>query len=519
MTVTPVSDIPVSIDYTGRDYYSLRDDIIARIQARIADWTASDPADFGVAIAEAFAYVGDVISYYIDRIANEAFITTATQRDSLLALSNMYGYTPSGYRQASLTLQFSNADVRGVTVPAGTVVTANVTVGTSVYTLNYTTVADLYVPAASGSVPGTATVIALEGESVTLVSPTATTYGELVGTSDGTPSQAFMLGETPVVDGSLTVYVQDGTVYSKWTQVQHLLDYGPADLVYSVFTDANYNVHVQFGDGVSGAIPVIYSEVRVLYTVGGGTLGNIATSLANTITYVPGLSEAQITALQSTLTVTNTSVGLGGSDPESNEQIREAAPQALRALNRAVTLADFSSLAYNVTNVGKAQATASVWNSVTLYVAPARTAIDTDPAPGLDSLGNPTTEFTALKSAVSTFLADKLLIGSSLTIQPPIYTDVVVSIQYVKYAQYTTTEVEADIKAAILSAFGYVNLSFEQTIYPQDIEAVVNTLSGVVTSKVQGLHTIPTTGLNTLVGAPNEIFRFTEANLSVGALV
>ena len=52
MSVTPASDIPIAISYTGRDYYSLREQLIARIQDRIPTWTASDPADFGVALVE-----------------------------------------------------------------------------------------------------------------------------------------------------------------------------------------------------------------------------------------------------------------------------------------------------------------------------------------------------------------------------------------------------------------------------------------------------------------------------------
>ena len=87
MSITPVSNIPVAIDYTGRDYYSLREDLIARIQDRIPEWTASDPADFGVALVEAFSYMGDMISFYIDRTANESFIQTATQRDSILNIA------------------------------------------------------------------------------------------------------------------------------------------------------------------------------------------------------------------------------------------------------------------------------------------------------------------------------------------------------------------------------------------------------------------------------------------------
>lgn len=518
MSVTPVSSIPVSVDYTGRDYYSLRDQVIARIQSRIQDWKANDPSDFGVALAESFSYLGDVLSYYIDRTANEAFLETATQRESLLAIAASYGYSPAGYRQAYVGLTFSNTSDADVTIPEGSVVTGDVISGDVVNTLYFTTLAEATVPAAVGESPGTVDVTAAEGRYVTLVSATANTYGDLIGTSTGEPDMLFELTESPVVDGTIEVYVQDGDVYSKWSSVTHLLDYGPSDLVFCVITDENNSVFVQFGDGVSGAIPVPYSEIRSKYMVGGGSVGNVPADTLTTIDYIPGLSESQVTALQADITVTNGDAAIGGADPESNAQIRTAAPLSLRALNRAVTLEDFESLAYAVSGIGKAKATASTWTSVTLYIAPSRNAEDTDPAPGLDDLGNPTAEFESLQSNVETFLLDKLLIGSSVTIQPPTYVDVVVNLQYTKLPQYTTTEVETAIKTTLLTAFGYTGVSFADTIYPQDIEFEINQVNGVKTCKVLALHVVAGSGLNTLQGAADEIFRFTEANVSLSEM-
>jgi hypothetical protein len=227
MSVTPVSNIPLSVNYTGRDYYSLRESLIARIQNRIPEWTASDPSDFGVALVEAFAYMGDLIAFYIDRTANENFLQTATQRDSILNIAQTYGYIPAGYRQATADISFANSSVNILTIPAGTVVSGSVVYDDVVETVYFTTNADSVVDS-EGS-----TVSASHGRAVTLVADASNAYGELVGTSNGAPNQIFELGEKPVVDGSIELYVQDGDVYSKWNQVQHLLDYGPTDLVFT----------------------------------------------------------------------------------------------------------------------------------------------------------------------------------------------------------------------------------------------------------------------------------------------
>jgi len=562
MTTTPnqISTIPVSIDYTGRDYYSIRQQLIARIQARIPSWTATDPSDFGIALVEASAYMGDLISYYIDRNANENSIYTATQRNSVLNIAQTFGYNPAGYRQAFVTLTFSNLaqqvtlpvtsatgsgtaitfsasnsfvvneyvtitgftttgfnvttalitsatatqfTVAGtttgtetpvsasvlmtppsITFPAGTVVSGQVTSGDVVTTLYYTTTDAVTIAANSSN-----TILATEGRLVTLVSTTAiATYGELIGTSDGSPNQTYSLLNTPTVDGTLQVYVQDGDVYSQWTQVEHLTDYGASDLIFTVSLDERDVVSITFGDGVSGAIPIPYSQIRGMYVVGGGAIGNISTGIATNISYVPGLTDTQVTALKSQFNVTNTTAAIGGDDPESTDQIRISAPASLRSANRAVTLKDYSDLALRVNNVGKANASASTWSSVTVYLAPTRSAGTADLQPGLDYLNNPTSEYTTLASTVSSFMADKILLGSSLTTQPPLYVDVAVVINFLLDPKYVLSSVTALILSTLNAVYGYNSMNFQDTIYPQDIETIVNTLGGVKISKVNALY-------------------------------
>ena len=481
---TQISTIPVSVDYTSRDYYSIREKLIARIQARIPNWTAADPADFGVAFVEAMAYMGDLISYYIDRNANENSIYTATQRNSVLNIAQTFGYNPAGYRQALVNLTFTNSGSTDQLLGQGTVVSGQVTTGDVVQTLYFTTTADVTVVSGTSN-----TVLAKEGQLITLVSPSAApTYGELIGTSDGSPNQSYMLLHSPVVDGSITVFVQDGDIYSQWTEVQHITDYGSSDLVYTTSFDQNNNIIVSFGDGVAGAIPVPYSQIRAAYTVGGGDIGNIGTNIATNISYVPGLTDTQVTALKGTITVTNTSAAIAGSDPESTDQIRISAPASLRAANRAVTKKDYADLALSVNNVGKANANAAVWSSVTLYIAPTRNAGTTDLQPGLNPDGTTSSEYTTLSSNVSAYMADKLLIGSSLSVQPPTYVDVVLSLTYALDPKYKASDVTSLILSTLSVVYGYNGLSFQQTIYPQDIEAVVNSLPGVKTARVTGLY-------------------------------
>ena len=121
-----INEIPLTIDYTSRDYEALREELVARIKERIPEWNGADNSDFGVVLAEAFAYLGDVANYYIDRIANESFLSTATQRESILAIAETYGYIPSGYKNATVDVTFYNNSSSAVTIPAETRVSGEV---------------------------------------------------------------------------------------------------------------------------------------------------------------------------------------------------------------------------------------------------------------------------------------------------------------------------------------------------------------------------------------------------------
>jgi hypothetical protein len=586
---TPPSSTPISVDYTSKDYYSLREELISRVQLRVPDWTGEDPADFGIALVEAFAYLGDLITYYIDRNANESFLSTATQRSSILNIAQSYGYIPAGYGRAFTTLQFSNSSASDITLPAGSVFYGDIVIEDTVQKVYFTTDSDVTVPQKVGAVNGVETITAQEGLPVSLVATSTNEYGEQVGTSTGLPNMVFELGETPVAEDSIEVYVQDGDAYSKWSQVKHLIDYGPNDQVFEISMDADSIISIYFGDGVSGLIPTKFSDIRAIYIVGGGNLGNVDSSTINTIYHVPSLSESELISLQSQIAVTNIDAALGGTDPETLNQIRNSAPLTLRANNRAITIQDYADLALGVSDVGKANATASIWNSVTVYVAPLRNSVNIEIAPGYDEAGDPSPAFLTMKEDVESYLEDKVLLGTTVTVSPPSYVDASITIRYTKLPQYTATQVEKSIKAKFLTEFGYINQFFESTIYPQDVEFVMQQVPGVKTSRVTFLYrtgvplttatasgtaityssgtkehglsvgsTVTVTGFSpsgynvtaavvtavttttfnvastqssgsatgtggftaysTLIGNPNEIFRFQNANLTVSAL-
>ncbi len=64
---------------------------IAR-QPELAGLTTRESDDYAITLLELFAAVGDVLTFYNERIANELFLRTARERDSLLRLVRLIGY-------------------------------------------------------------------------------------------------------------------------------------------------------------------------------------------------------------------------------------------------------------------------------------------------------------------------------------------------------------------------------------------------------------------------------------------
>jgi hypothetical protein len=528
------TNIPISIDYTSRDYYSLREELLNRVRIAVnADtasnrrWTGDDPSDFGVALIEAFAYMGDVLNYYVDRIANESYLPTASQRQNVINLAESYGYRPAGFRAAYLSLRFSNTSDTAYTLPTGTQISGQVISDDTVEEVIFTTLEAVIVPAAVGEVAGTATVGATHTESVATRpenladdSDDNDIAGEFLGMSNGSANQTFALAEDRVVDGSVQVWVQNGDVYEPWQQVVHLSDFGPSDAVFTVKIDADNITYVIFGDGVSGTVPAPLTPIKVVYDVGGGEVGNCSIGVLDTIYRVPGLNDNESSDLNDFLLVTNESVGVGGASPESTASIRANAPKLLRAITRAVSLQDYENITLAIPNVGKANAEAATPTSVNLFIAPQRNEGSNDSFPGYDATGGAlTTEWASLQADVQDYLVDKTQLGVSITFNPPTYIPVAVVIKYTKFPQYTTAQVESAIKLRLLTRFSYTNLDFGQLLTPEDVEFELMQVDGVRNVQVTELsRTVGDDyGVNALIGAPNEIFVFQESGLTVSA--
>ncbi|HEY0012018.1 MAG TPA: putative baseplate assembly protein [Allosphingosinicella sp.] len=89
----------------------------------LAALRAREASDATIALFDGFAATLDVLSFYSERVANEGYLGTATQRRSLVEMARMIGYEPAPGVAASVALSFtvesSDDPYRAVEVPAG----------------------------------------------------------------------------------------------------------------------------------------------------------------------------------------------------------------------------------------------------------------------------------------------------------------------------------------------------------------------------------------------------------------
>ena len=83
----------VPIKYTARDFGSIRSDLVDYAKRYYPDsFKDFSDASFGAMMVDSVAYVGDVLSFYLDYAVNESFLDTAVEFDNIVKLSRQLGY-------------------------------------------------------------------------------------------------------------------------------------------------------------------------------------------------------------------------------------------------------------------------------------------------------------------------------------------------------------------------------------------------------------------------------------------
>jgi uncharacterized phage protein gp47/JayE len=179
---------------------------------------------------------------------------------------------------------------------------------------------------------------------------------EVLGSSDGSALQSYRLKKRPLtylpsVDPQTGSAVQSALAVVvngvRWQEKPTLFESRPDGQHFTVTRDDTGISTIAFGDGVNGARPPTgANNIHARYRFGLGGAGNVpAIGVQQLVTSLAGLQQ-----------VTNPQPTSGGAEPEALADIRDNAPDSVRAFNRAVSTSDYATLARSFPGIAKANA-------------------------------------------------------------------------------------------------------------------------------------------------------------------
>jgi hypothetical protein len=263
----------------------------------------------------------------------------------------------------------------------------------------------------------------------------------MLGIGDGNPDQMIKLPDLNIDPGSLVLQVEQDNAWVSWQRVDFLTGFDGDAKVYRLDPIAGV---VYFGDGLEGGKrPPKGHRIRIAsYLHGGGSATNL-----------PAGEIKEIGFNASRLNLRHEWPTKGGIDAETVTQAERRIPQFLTHRNRAVTEADFRSLAQNnpVNPVAKAEVLVgfipgnninavrdNVPGVVSVFVLPPR-------QPALRQTPKPT---KGLLKDVFEYLLQRLLIGTELYVLSPEYVPLAVGVK----VQVVDPETEQETLQAVQQA-------------------------------------------------------------------
>ena len=248
-----------------------------------------------------------------------------------------------------------------------------------------------------------------------------------------------------------------------WNAEQDLLSDGPTDTHFVVEIESDGMARLRFGDNTNGLRPDSDTKLTASYRIGNGTAGNVG---ADTLVHCSDLNVTKCT---------NPLGAIGGTDPETADQIRRRAPQAFMTQERAITMPDYELVAERNTQVENAVATlrwTGSWYTVFITAEP-------------KGAGNLTPDLRKeLKREVNRYR----LASQDIELEPPQYVSLKIALTVCVDPAYFQSDVEKALNdvlgSRILSdgtkgLFYPDNFTFGQTVYLSPIYAAARKVAGV----------------------------------------
>jgi len=454
----------LSVDYGARDFDSLLRSIRSRIPDTIPEWTDFDAeADFGNVLLQLFAHTGDLLNYYIDRVATESLLGTAQTRRSVIQHLRLIGYRLATAAPAAttVTLSFPPLTSQLVVIRRGDAFTSRSGPGARSVRFEFNSEQPLQIATNSIAVTNGRKVFSgLRIEEGRLVED------EFLGSSTGQPNQRLRLAHPRVIlrpigprsAGARDIILRStaGGVVTEWTLTETLAFSRSTATDVAIEIDEDDRATLVLGDGRFGAVPAAGATLRATYRVGGGTLGNLPAGSIQTILDAPQLSSLAAE-------INNADPATGGAEREEIAHAVGHAPAVFRSLKRAVTTADYEALALMFGGVGKVRAGRGGWNLVRLYVAPEGGGHVSD----------------VLRSSLVTYFEDLRPVSTLVEIMDVEYIPIAVTAEIAVISYYSQAQVAEEVREAGRRLLAFDSVDFGTSVYLSKFYEAIEAIPGV----------------------------------------
>ncbi len=313
------------LQITDLDFDQIKNNLKSYLQQQ-SEFTDYDfeGSSLGV-LLDILAYNTHYNAYYLNMVANEAFLDTAMLRDSVVSHAKTLNYIPYSYAApraiTTITVETNDTTAGTLTLPRGQTFSSNL-----IDNLSYT-----FVTLEDATVTKSGTQFVFEN--VSLYEGRLVNYNFSYN-KNSNPKSIFQLPDNNVDTNTLYVTVTDNvgnTATQVYNHVSDVLDVDPTTNAYFIQEARNGNYEIYFGDGVIAKQLVDGSTVSVSYLVTNGTAANKANA------FVP---DGPISTYNIIDVVVN-DVAAGGAVREAVDSIKYSAAAQYATQNRLVTFKDY----------------------------------------------------------------------------------------------------------------------------------------------------------------------------------
>lgn len=414
-------------------------------------------------LIDLLAYNTQYNAYYLNMVANEMFLDSAVQRNSVVSHAKLLNYVPKSAIAPKSTVKVT---VNQVTAGSLTLPKYTSFLSESVDGVNYTF---LNTDAVTVNVTANTAVF----DNLQLAQGVAASYSFVYDASSN-PQQIFEVPDTNIDTGTITVSVQVSTTNvasETYTQANNYLSLAPSSKVYFLQEGMNGNYQIYFGDGILGKNLDNNNVVNISYI---NTEGS-SSSGANSFTIMSSVGGF------SNVVVSSINAAYNGSDRETLDSIKFSAPRSYAAQGRAVTKEDYIYIIQN-NSTSIPVDSVSVWGGE-----------ENDPPVygQLFCAVKPSGAFTLTPTQKQRLINEVIKPVSVLTVVPvivdPDYNYLLLNTK-VLYDSKKTTLTSGQIKDAVLSTiqqFGRNTLNTFNSVFkmPELITSVQNSNQSIITNE------------------------------------